>query len=99
MLVPDQSRLPPGRSIRLTSSAVNGAYRARHAQKSSASLPNASVSAGALGLKPQKTATQTTALRHWQAILIAAMITFRYPLRDLKSIQLLRRNRWAESAS
>src|SRR5204863_5047666 len=35
----DQSRIPPGRSIRLTSSAVNGAYFARQAQKS---LPSVS---------------------------------------------------------
>src|SRR5205823_12604332 len=34
----DQSRSPPGRSIRLTSSSVNGAYLARHFQKLSASL-------------------------------------------------------------
>ena len=34
MLARDQSRIPPGRSIRLTSSAVNGACFARHAQKS-----------------------------------------------------------------
>src|SRR5213592_207595 len=38
MLASDQSRIPPGRSIRLTSSPVNGAYFARQAQKSSANL-------------------------------------------------------------
>ena len=42
MLARDQSRIPPGRSIRLTSSAVNGAYFARHAQKSSANCSSES---------------------------------------------------------
>src|ERR1700693_2034954 len=43
MLARDQSRTPSGRSIRFTSSLVNGAYFARHVQKSSASLSSDSV--------------------------------------------------------
>src|SRR5436853_5453628 len=42
MLVRDQSRTPPGRSSRFTSSPVNGAYLERHAQKSSAILTSES---------------------------------------------------------
>src|SRR5215469_14421326 len=42
-LARDQSRIPPGRSIRGTSSPLNGAYFARHFQKSSASLSSESV--------------------------------------------------------
>jgi hypothetical protein len=44
MLARDQSRIPPGRSIRFTSSPVNGAYFARQVQKSSASLFSDSLS-------------------------------------------------------
>src|SRR5262249_33076514 len=44
MLARDQSRIPPGRSIRLTSSAVKGPYFARQTQKSSANLSSVSVS-------------------------------------------------------
>src|SRR5262245_39388472 len=86
MLARDQSRIPPGRSIRLTSSGENGACFARHAQKSRASLSNASICADALALKPQRTATQMTPLTHQQCLLIAAMIAFRYPVCHLKSI-------------
>src|SRR5438874_6584667 len=42
MLACDQSRIPPGRSIRFTSSSVNGAYFARHDQKSFANFCNES---------------------------------------------------------
>src|SRR6185503_14940231 len=48
MLACDQLRIPPGRSIRLTSSAVNGAYLARHVQKSSASFSSESGCAWAI---------------------------------------------------
>jgi hypothetical protein len=89
MLARDQSHIPPCRSIRLTSSPVNGAYFARQAQKSSASLGNASVCAGVLALKPQRIATQTAALTLEQCTLIAAMITFRYPVCHLKSMLVL----------
>src|SRR5437016_10008479 len=50
MAAADQSRVPPGRSIRFTSSPVNGAYLARHVQKSPASLSRASVSGFCAGL-------------------------------------------------
>jgi hypothetical protein len=45
MLARDQSRTPPGRSNRLTSSPVNGAYFARHVQKSLASCSSDSAPA------------------------------------------------------
>ena len=48
MLARDQSRIPPRRSIRFTSSPVNGAYFARHVQKSSASLSSAPAFADAV---------------------------------------------------
>src|SRR4030095_480166 len=47
MLARDQSRVPPGCSSRLTSSPVNGAHFARHAQKSFANLSKESVAAEA----------------------------------------------------
>src|SRR5215472_6299785 len=43
MLARDQSRIPPGRSIRFTSSPVKGAYFARQVQKSPAILSRESV--------------------------------------------------------
>jgi hypothetical protein len=43
----DQSRSPPGRSMRFTSSPVKGAYLARQVQKSSASFSRGLTSATA----------------------------------------------------
>jgi hypothetical protein len=85
MLALDQSRIPPGRSMRFTSSAVNGAHFARQAQKSSASLPNASACTGALAFNPQRIATQTAHFTHQQSALIAAMITSVVRVCHLKS--------------
>src|SRR5436190_13735972 len=51
MAAADQSRVPPGRSIRFTSSSVNGAYLARHVQKSPASLSRGSVSGFCAGFR------------------------------------------------
>src|SRR5438094_5134262 len=48
MLARDQLRLPPGRSMRLTSSPVIGAYCARHTQESSANFSSESACARAV---------------------------------------------------
>jgi hypothetical protein len=69
MLAFDQSRTPPGRSIRFTSSPVNGAYFARQAQKSSASLSRESASDWPLADRASEL-SKSTAQRFFTAVSI-----------------------------
>src|SRR4051812_48318602 len=55
----DQSRSPPARSIRLTSSLLNGAYFARQFQKSSASFESVAKSSAGHWMTLAKTSAIT----------------------------------------